>query len=89
MKGIGAFLVKVFAYGITGCLFAGGLSFLGYLIGIMVGGEFAEYICEWLFNTYLFWVIKFTSGFTGIGLLGMYVCGQKALTFSAEQMEKE
>lgn len=78
-------LLKIFAYGIIACLFAGGLSLAGYLVGIVIGGESATALCAWLYKTYLPWVIKATSVFTGIGLIGMYFSKQKALTVSKDQ----
>ena len=83
MKKYADILLKIFAYGIIACLFAGGLSRVGYAIGLVIGGETATSLCAWIFKTYLAWVIKATSLFTGIGLLGMYLSGQKALTASS------
>ena len=85
MKKFTDILLKIFAYGIVACLFAGGLSLLGYLVGMELGPERAEPLCKWVFKTYLPWVIKITSVFTGIGLLGMYLSKQKALTATAEK----
>lgn len=85
MKKLADVLLKIFAYGIIACLFAGGLSLPGYLVGLVIGGESATALCAWVFKTYLPWVIKATGVFTGIGLLGMYLSGQKALTAKAEK----
>ena len=85
MKKVSDILLKIFAYGILICLFAGGFSLVGYLIGLIIGGENAENLCAWVFKTYLPWVIKATSVFTGIGLIGMYLSRQKALTATSEK----
>lgn len=85
MKKFTDVLLKIFAYGILACLFAGGLSLVGYLVGLIIGGESATALCAWVFKTYLPWVIKATSVFTGIGLIGMYLSKQKALTAKAEK----
>ena len=85
MKKVSDILLKIFAYGILICLFAGGLSLVGYLVGLIIGGENAENLCAWVFKTYLPWVIKVTSVFTGIGLIGMYLSRQKALTATSEK----
>lgn len=85
MKKYSDVLLKVFAYGIVACLFAGGLSLVGYLVGLIIGGEGAAALCTWVFKIYLPWVIKATSVFTGIGLLGMYLGKQKALTAKVEE----
>lgn len=85
MKKNGSLLLKIFSYGILACVFAGGFSLVGYLAAMVVGGEAAPKICIWIFKTYLPWVIRFTSIFTGIGLLGMYLDKQKALTASSDK----
>lgn len=85
MKKVNGVLLKIFAYGIIACLFAGGLSLVGYLVGLIIGGEAATNLCAWVFKTYLPWVIKATSVFTGIGLLGMYLSKQKALTAATKR----
>lgn len=78
-------LNTIFAYGIIACLFAGGLSLVGYIVGLMIGGETATALCLWVFKTYLPWVIKATSVITGIGLVSMYLSKQKALTAAVEK----
>ena len=85
MKKASDILLKIFAYGIIACLFAGGLSLVGYLVGLVIGGEAATNLCAWVFKTYLPWVIKATSVFTLIGLIGMYLSKQKALTAKVEK----
>lgn len=80
MKKVADIMLKIFAIGITVCLFAGGLSLLGYLVALIIGGESATTLCSFIFKTYLPWVIKFTSIFTGVGLIAMYLTKQKALT---------
>jgi hypothetical protein len=85
MKKFTDILLKVFAYGIIACLFAGGLSLVGYIVALIIGGESATALCLWVFKTYLPWVIKATSIFTLIGLIGMYMSKQKALVATAEK----
>ena len=85
MKKLSDILLKIFAYGIIACLFAGGLSLVGYLVALIIGGESATALCLWVFKTYLPWVIKATSIFTLIGLIGMYRSKQKALVATTEK----
>lgn len=85
MKKLTDLLLKVFAYGIIASLFAGGLSLVGYLVGLVIGGEAATHLCAWVFKTYFPCVIKATSVFTGIGLIGMYLSKQQALTAKVER----
>lgn len=85
MKKVSEILLKIFAYGIIACLFAGGLSLVGYLVALVIGGESATALCLWVFKTYLPWVIKATSIFTLFGLIGMYLSKQKALVATPEK----
>jgi len=85
MKNLGDFLLRVFAVGILLSLFAGGLSFIGYLVALALGGETAEMLCVFIFKSYLPWVIKLTSIFTMCGLAGMYLTKRKALTANVKQ----
>jgi hypothetical protein len=85
MKKASDVLLKIFAYGIIACLFAGGLSLVGYLVALIIGGESATALCLWVFKAYLPWVIKATSIFTLIGLIGMYLSKQKALVATTEK----
>ena len=85
MKKLTNVLNTVFAYGIIICLFAGGLSLAGYVVGLVIGGETATNLCAWIFKTYMPWVIKVTSVITGVGFVSMYLGKQKALTASVEK----
>ncbi|MBQ4651948.1 MAG: hypothetical protein IJB78_04460 [Oscillospiraceae bacterium] len=85
MKSVSNVLTRIYAYGIVVCLFAGGISLLGYIAALIIGGETATALCAWVFKSYLPWVIKFTSIFAGIGLVGMYLSKQKALTAKVEK----
>lgn len=86
MKKSGNVFLKIFSYGILACLFAGGFSLVGYLAAMVIGGDTAPKLCLWVFKTYLPWVIRITSIFTGIGLIGMYIDKQKALTAFSEKV---
>lgn len=79
VKGI---LMNIFAIGMLLCFFAGALLCPVYIVAMFIGGETATNICLFAFGTYLPWVIRFTSIFAGIGLVGMYLSKQKALTVS-------
>lgn len=85
MKRCSNILLTIFAIGILICLFAGGLSLLGYIIAMVIGGENAVNLCTFIFKSYLPWVIRFTSIFSGIGLLGMYFSKIKALAIETEK----
>ncbi len=77
---IGAVLKLIYGYGILICLFAGGLTFFGYLAALFIGGETATEICTFIYKS-IVPVIVYASGVTVLlGLLSMYLCGQTALS---------
>ena len=48
----------IFGYGIMITLFAGGLTFFGYLAALVVGGEAAALICTFIYKTIIPVIIK-------------------------------
>lgn len=81
MKKISDLLLTIFSVGVIITLFAGGLSVLGYVVALIIGGEVASEICSWIYTIYLPWVIRISSISVGCGLIGMYLEKKKALTF--------
>ena len=79
-KKISAVLKTIFGYGIMICLFAGGLTFFGYLAALIIGGETSTEICAFLYKTILPYIIKTSTGMVLLGLLAMYLNGETALT---------
>ena len=79
-KKISAVLKTIFGYGIMICLFAGGLTFFGYLAALIIGGETAAEICAFLYKTILPCIIKTSTGMVLLGLVAMYLNGEMALT---------
>ena len=72
----------IFGYGIMICLFAGGLTFFGYVGALVIGGETASAICVFLYKTLIPIIIKTSTILVLFGLLTMYLSGEKALTAS-------
>ena len=70
----------VFGYGIMIVLFAGGLTFFGYLVALIIGGETATAMCTWIYKTFIPIIIKASTILILFGLLTMYLAGEKALT---------
>jgi len=87
MEKISNVFLTIFSIGVLGALFAGGLSLVGYIVAICIGGETAAAICLFIFKTYFPWVIRITSLVVGCGLVGMYLTKQKALTVISEEQE--
>lgn len=80
MKKVIEILLSIFSIGILIALFAGALSFVGYILALCIAGTTATNICTFIFKTYLPYVIIFTSIISGVGLIAMYLSKMKALT---------
>ena len=89
MKKISNVFLSVFGVGVTLCLFAGVLAFLGFVVALLIGGESATQLCVFIHKSYFPWVIRFTSVFTLFGLIGMYMRKLQALTVSSEQKAED
>lgn len=77
---IADFLSIIFGYGIAATLFAGGLTFFGFVAALIIGGDTATAICLCI-KEQIFPVIIITSvSFVLMGLLIMYLKGETALT---------
>jgi hypothetical protein len=70
----------IFGYGIAIVLFAGGLTFFGYMIALIIGGETATAICTWIYKKFVPIMVYATTILILFGLLSMYLAGEKALT---------
>ena len=77
---IANFLKVVFGYGIALCIFAGGLTFLGYLVALIIGGDTAAWICKVIYKDIFPVIIKASTILVLLGLLVMYLRGEVALT---------
>ncbi len=70
----------IFGYGIMITLFLGGLTFLGYVAALVIGGDTATAICTFLYKTLIPIITYATSILVLFGLVSMYLAGEKALT---------
>jgi len=77
--------LTIFAAGILLCLFAGGVSALGYIAALIIGGETATALCVWIHKTYFPVVIRTTALMAAIGLLGMYFGKIKAFVLNEKK----
>ena len=87
-KKISAVLKTVFGYGIMICLFAGGLTFFGYLAALIIGGETAALICTVIYKTVVPYIIKTSTIMVLLGLVAMYLNGEMALTSNKKKASK-
>ena len=87
-KKISAVLKTVFGYGILICLFAGGLTFFGYLAALIVGGQTAALICAFIYKMVVPCIIKLSTAMVLLGLIAMYLNGEMALTSNKKKTSK-
>lgn len=70
----------VFGYGILISLFGGGITFFGYVIALIIGGDTAASICDFMYNTIIPIAIFISTVMVLFGILAMYLAGELALT---------
>lgn len=87
-KKISRVLKTIFGYGIMICLFAGGLTFFGYLVALIIGGSTATAICVFIYKTIIPIIIKISTVMVLLGLVAMYLNGETALTASKKEASK-
>lgn len=72
----------IYGWGILICLFVGGLTFLGFLVAFVIGGETATEICTFIHQSIFKVLIYGGNIIVMLGLLNMYLKKQKSLTIS-------
>ena len=87
-KKLSAVLKAVFGYGIMICLFAGGMTFFGYLAALIIGGETAAAICVFIYKTIIPMIVKTSTIMVLLGLVAMYLHGEMALTSDKKKASK-
>ena len=79
----------IFGYGIMIVLFAGGLTFFGYVAALIIGGETATAICTWIYKSFVPVMIYTTTILILFGLVTMYIAGEKALVPGKKTAKEE
>ena len=79
----------IFGYGIMIVLFAGGLTFFGYVAALIIGGEKATAICTWIYESFIPVMIYTSTILILFGLFTMYLAGEKALTPGRKSAQNE
>lgn len=87
LQGLMKFLDFIYGWGILICLFVGGLTFFGFVVAFIVGGDAAANICDFIHKTIFKWLIFGGNIIVLLGLLDMYLKKQKALTISDTEQE--
>ena len=80
MKKISAVIKEIFGWGIMICLFAGGITFFGYLAALIIGGNTAVVICSFIYDKFIPIVVYLASVLVLLGLVAMYLGGEIALS---------
>ena len=87
-KKISNVLKTVFGWGVMLCLFAGGLTFFGYLAALIIGGDAAAAICTFIYKTVIPYIIYGSTVMVLLGLIAMYLAGEVALTANKKKSIK-
>ncbi len=78
----------IFGWGIYISLFAGGLTFLGFVAAIIIGGTTGGAISVFIYKEIFPVIIYISTVMVLLGLLSMYLNGEVALT-SANKKNKQ
>ena len=89
MKQASKVILTIFSAGVLLSLFAGALSFFGYLVAIIIGGQGGTDLSLFLYEKYFPWVIRLSSVSVLFGLVGMIMQKKKALVVTEEKNEQE
>lgn len=87
-KKISGVLRVIFGYGIMISLFAGGLTFFGYVAALIIGGDTAAVMCEVIYKNIIPVIIKTSTICVLLGLVVMYLNGEAALTSNKRHSTK-
>ncbi len=87
-KKLSSVLKHIFGYGIMVTLFAGGLTFFGYVAALILGGDVATAICAFLYKSVIPVIIYVSVIMVLLGLLAMYLGGEVALTPEKKKAKK-
>ena len=87
-KKLSDILKTVFGYGVMLSLFAGGLTFFGFVAALIIGGDVATEICTVIYKD-IFPIIIYTAVTSVLlGLVAMYLAGEVALTPEKKPTQK-
>ena len=88
LKKASGWLRFVFGCGIMISLFGGGMTFFGYLVALVIGGETAAVICAVIYKTIIPVIVRLSTCMVLLGLLTMYLNGEVALTADKKKGSK-
>ena len=88
MKKLSGICKIIFGYSIMITLFVGGLTFFGYIVALIVGGDVASRICDFMYNHVMKWTIYLSTATVLFGLVCMYLANETALTAGKKKPSK-
>lgn len=88
-KKISNVLKTIFGYGIMISLFAGGLTFFGFVAALVIGGDVATAICTFIYKSIFPVIIYLSVAMVLLGLVAMYLAGETALTPEKRPTQKK
>ncbi len=89
MKKICDIINKIYGILMFSSFFGGFLPLIPFIIAIIIGGSTGEAISIFLYNQYYPWVIALASIAIIVGLIGMYLGKQQALSVKKINADKE
>ena len=87
-KKLSDILKMIFGYGSMITLFAGGLTFFGYVAALIIGGDAATAICTVIYKNIIPVIIYTSVILVLLGLVAMYLAGDNALTPEKKHAKK-
>ena len=87
-KKLSDILKTIFGYGIMVSLFAGGLTFFGFVAALIIGGETGTAISVFIQKSIFPVIIYLSVIMVLLGLVAMYLAGEKALTPEKKHAKK-
>ena len=70
----------IFGYSILIALAVGGMTFFGYVVALILGGDTAILICDFIYKKIIPVMIYVNTSTVLFGLVAMYLAGELALT---------
>ena len=82
-------LKKIYGYGITIALFGGGITLIGFIVAMFIGGETATAICEFIYKKFFTWLFIGSNIVVLLGLAAMYLSKEKSMTLEKREKKKD
>ena len=87
VKKVADIIKIIYGYGIMICLFLGGATVVGFVVSMIIGGDVATQICTFIYKEFFHYLILFGGVVVLIGLLAMYLSGEKSLSVNKKKKD--